>query len=279
MSPQPTPVYVAGNATIHAGRRIGAYPSGAPRYAKVCGRNGRANHEPSPCGPGAQVTCKRCLTKLGCEISQTSDDHLTSPPSGANLASDKKPPAAPAAGSPTEGGTSIMPKTETTETKLPSGPKMAEAILEAEGRPMHIKLIAERVIAQDQARPKAKRAYNGKTPAATISAQLTTSHCAGKTFIRVAPGCFALRAWPKGKQTKTPLRPEPRVGSAKPAKPAAAKVEAPAKPKRQRKGRAPEGVDPDVAAHSVILSEGSAGADEVDGNGEPITDAEVVTAA
>ncbi len=141
---------------------------------------------------------------------------------------------------------------KTTEKPL-SGPKMAEAILEAEGRPMHVKLIAERVIAQDQARPKAQRAYNGKTPAATISAQLTTSHCAGKTFIRVAPGCFGLRAWTKAKQGKTALRPEPRVGS--PAKPAAAAAQAPAT--RQRKGKAPAGVDPDVAAHSVIVSEGS----------------------
>jgi hypothetical protein len=140
-----------------------------------------------------------------------------------------------------------MPTNDTT-TKLPSGPKMAEAILEAEGRPMHVKLIAERVIAKDQARPKKDRAYNGKTPAATISAQLTTSHVNGKTFIRVSPGCFGLRAWTAAKLKKAPLKPEGlRQRKAEPTSPAPdAPVTEPAL----------DGVDPKVAAASTVISEG-----------------------
>jgi hypothetical protein len=59
-----TPVYVAGNRTVHAGRKIGAYPSGEARYAKLCGSTSSTErHEPSPL-PGAEVTCKRCLAKV-----------------------------------------------------------------------------------------------------------------------------------------------------------------------------------------------------------------------
>jgi hypothetical protein len=57
-----TPVSVAGNTTIHAGRKVGKYASGAPRYAKLCSGSGRDRHEPGPAsGP---ITCKRCLAKL-----------------------------------------------------------------------------------------------------------------------------------------------------------------------------------------------------------------------
>lgn len=58
-----TPVFVAGNRTVHAGRRIGQYESGTPRYAKLCASNGRANHEPSP-APDAPITCKLCLARM-----------------------------------------------------------------------------------------------------------------------------------------------------------------------------------------------------------------------
>lgn len=58
-----TPGYVVGSTTIHALRRIGMYPSGAPRYVKICAASGRDNHDPAP-APGATVTCKRCLAKL-----------------------------------------------------------------------------------------------------------------------------------------------------------------------------------------------------------------------
>ncbi len=29
------PVYVAGNRTVHAGRQVGTYPSGNPRFRKL----------------------------------------------------------------------------------------------------------------------------------------------------------------------------------------------------------------------------------------------------
>lgn len=59
------PVYVAGNATIHAGRKIGTYDSGADRFAKVCGGAGRDRHDPMPVDDETTaVTCKRCLSKM-----------------------------------------------------------------------------------------------------------------------------------------------------------------------------------------------------------------------
>lgn len=65
---QPIPVYVAGNATIHAGRRIGAYESGAPRYAKLCSASRRDRHDPSPVGDSSTaITCKRCVAKLSAQ--------------------------------------------------------------------------------------------------------------------------------------------------------------------------------------------------------------------
>ncbi len=89
---------------------------------------------------------------------------------------------------------------------LPSGPKMAEQFLAELGRPAHIKVICDHVLALDAARPKASRCYHGKTPAATISAQLTLSHCKGSTFVRVEPGCFGLSAWPASKLKLKPTR-------------------------------------------------------------------------
>jgi hypothetical protein len=59
-----TPVYVAGNATVHAGRQIGAYPSGNPKYRKLCSSAGRDNHSPAPLDPATPITCKLCLAKL-----------------------------------------------------------------------------------------------------------------------------------------------------------------------------------------------------------------------
>lgn len=63
-STTPTPVVVAGNRTVHAGRRIGAYPSGNARYAKVCGTSRNDRHEPFPVADGTPITCKRCAAKL-----------------------------------------------------------------------------------------------------------------------------------------------------------------------------------------------------------------------
>lgn len=92
-------------------------------------------------------------------------------------------------------------------SKLPSGPEMAKEVLEEAGKPLHVKLIAERVIAKDGERPKAKRAYKGLTPAQTISAQLTVSHNGGATFERLAPGVFALRHWTATQKRKAPELP------------------------------------------------------------------------
>lgn len=64
MTTKTTPVYVAGNSTVHAGRKIGTYASGRDRYAKLCGSSGRDNHDPMPVNSTTPVTCKRCLAKL-----------------------------------------------------------------------------------------------------------------------------------------------------------------------------------------------------------------------
>lgn len=59
------PVYVAGNATIHAGRQDGNYASGAARYRKACGTSRNDRHDPSPVADATTpITCKRCLAKL-----------------------------------------------------------------------------------------------------------------------------------------------------------------------------------------------------------------------
>lgn len=58
------PVSVAGNTTVHAGRKVGTYPSGNPMYAKLCSSDGRANHRPSALAEGTEITCKRCQAKL-----------------------------------------------------------------------------------------------------------------------------------------------------------------------------------------------------------------------
>lgn len=124
----------------------------------------------------------------------------------------------------TKSGTTKTPrKRSTPKAKAPagaqplaSGPEMAAEILAGEGRPMHVAVIIERVLARDAKRPPASRAYKGKTPGATLSSQLTMSHVNGRTFIRTAPATFGLREW-----TDEQLGREP-VG--KPAK--AATVEA-----------------------------------------------------
>lgn len=61
---QPTPVYVAGNSTVHAGRKVGTYASGTTRWAKLCGSSRNDRHDPSPVDASTPITCKRCLAKL-----------------------------------------------------------------------------------------------------------------------------------------------------------------------------------------------------------------------
>lgn len=63
-APAIIPVYVAGNVTVHAGRKIGTYASGATRFAKLCGTSRNDRHEPMELTPDTLVTCKRCLAKL-----------------------------------------------------------------------------------------------------------------------------------------------------------------------------------------------------------------------
>jgi hypothetical protein len=59
-----TPVVVAGNSTVHAGRRIGQYASGTPRWAKSCSSSRNDRHEPYEIDAANPITCKRCLASL-----------------------------------------------------------------------------------------------------------------------------------------------------------------------------------------------------------------------
>lgn len=103
--------------------------------------------------------------------------------------------------------------TSTGAEPLLSGPGLAAQILAGEDRPMHIRVIGERVLAIDAARPDASRIYHGKTPLATISAQLTLSHGKGGRFVRIAPAVFALREWNAATKRKAPIMPEQRAKS------------------------------------------------------------------
>lgn len=96
----------------------------------------------------------------------------------------------------------------TDSARLPSGPEMAAEVISEAGKPVHVKVIAAEVLKRDRKRPKASRAYHGKTPDQTISAQLTVSHGKGGTFERVAPGVFALRSMTKAQKAKAPKLPE-----------------------------------------------------------------------
>ncbi len=107
-------------------------------------------------------------------------------------------------------------KAEAAATKPPSGPAMMVAVLEAAGRPVHTSLIVGRVLAQDHP-------YKGKTPGATMSAQLATIHAKGGAFLRTEPGVYAVRSWPKsrlGKEADSPVKaatPTPPAVEAAPA--------------------------------------------------------------
>lgn len=63
-TPNATPVYVPGGKVIHAGRRIGQYPSGEVKWSKLCATDGAARYRPSAVDPATPITCKRCLSKL-----------------------------------------------------------------------------------------------------------------------------------------------------------------------------------------------------------------------
>jgi hypothetical protein len=83
----------------------------------------------------------------------------------------------------------------------PTGPALMRKVLEDAGAPMHSKVIAERVMAQG-----GDALYKGKTPAATMAAQLATSNKSGGEFVKVVAGCFGLREWDADKLNAEPIR-------------------------------------------------------------------------
>ena len=83
----------------------------------------------------------------------------------------------------------------------PTGPQLMRQVLEEAGVPMHSKVIAERVLAAG-----GDAIYKGNTPTATMAAQLATSNKQGGEFVKVAPGCFAVREWPQSKLDAEPVR-------------------------------------------------------------------------
>lgn len=105
--------------------------------------------------------------------------------------------------------------------------------LEKLGKPAHHSVVAAEAIKLDkaQARKSGKLVWNGKTPEQTISAAMTMSHVSGSgPFVRVAPGCFALREWPAAKRRRSPARPEtPKARAARVVKTQGRKRGVPAK--------------------------------------------------
>jgi hypothetical protein len=76
----------------------------------------------------------------------------------------------------------------------PTGPDLMRRALEHHEQPMHSGKIAEWVMENG-----GDKVYKGLTPAATMAAQLATSNKDDGEFVKVAPGCYALREW-KGKE-------------------------------------------------------------------------------
>ena len=105
----------------------------------------------------------------------------------------------------------------------------AEAVLLAAGAPLHYDAITERALADGHWQT------TGKTPAATVNAQLAVDlkqHGEGSRFQRIRPGVFALRAWGLPSDPPKPKKaPAPKSAPAlEPASPPPATEEAPAKP-------------------------------------------------
>lgn len=72
----------------------------------------------------------------------------------------------------------------------PTGPELMRKALEFHEQPMHSAKIAAWVLENGGA-----AVYKGKTPAATMAAQLATSNVKGGDFVKVSPGCYGLREW------------------------------------------------------------------------------------
>lgn len=83
----------------------------------------------------------------------------------------------------------------------PTGPQLMRTVLEEAGAPMHSGEIARRVLAHG-----GDAIYKGKTPDATMAAQLATSNKTGGEFVKVSPGCFGLRDWDADKLDAEPIR-------------------------------------------------------------------------
>lgn len=83
----------------------------------------------------------------------------------------------------------------------PTGPALMRKALEAHGKPMHSKAIAAFVLANG-----GDALYKGKTPDATMAAQLATSNKTGGEFVKTTPGCFGLREWDADKLALEPIR-------------------------------------------------------------------------
>jgi hypothetical protein len=83
----------------------------------------------------------------------------------------------------------------------PTGPQLMRKVLEEAAAPMHSGEIARRVLANG-----GDAVYHGKTPDATMAAQLATSNKSGGEFVKVAPGCFGLREWDEDTLGREPVR-------------------------------------------------------------------------
>jgi hypothetical protein len=95
-----------------------------------------------------------------------------------------------------------------TKPRRPGVLAHAEQVLADTGRPMHMRAIADAVIARNDALPVAERTLKGKTPAATISAQVSVCARDGGAIEKIAPGVFALRAWDDVAKTADPVIPD-----------------------------------------------------------------------
>lgn len=130
---------------------------------------------------------------------------------GTSKAAAKK--KAPAAKAKRPAANKAAAKKADTNGGAPRAPRGGRAliaqVLKDAGRPVHLKLIAERVLALDARRKKSERFYNGKTPVQTISAALTVSHNTGGPFEKTEPGVFVLRSATKAVKGRKAERPAP----------------------------------------------------------------------
>jgi hypothetical protein len=131
-------------------------------------------------------------------------DSRTDPPPEERAADPVAPPIPPPVNKRTR---TTMPKpstppTATTAVRRPSALKHAEDALRTAGRPMHMRALADAVIAA------AAGTLKGKTPAATVSARVSVCARDGGPIEKIAPGVFALREWDAATKATPPLVPD-----------------------------------------------------------------------